>query len=96
FVFRILGLPNEILAISSNHIMADGVVLTLPPGLNYKAADNDSSVHELGPTQYFLLGDNTDVAYDSRYIGPIERTKLLGKVTKIEPAPSGRGEAPRR
>ncbi|HMP00550.1 MAG TPA: signal peptidase I [Kiritimatiellia bacterium] len=86
FVFRVIGLPNETITLSSNRILADGIVLTLPKGLKYKPADVYSSVHKLGPTQYFLLGDNTDVAYDSRYIGPTEKAKILGKVTRIEHA----------
>jgi len=39
----------------------------------------------LNADEYFLLGDNTDRANDSRFFGPIKRAKILGKVIRIEP-----------
>ncbi|MBL8033825.1 MAG: signal peptidase I [Leptospiraceae bacterium] len=34
---------------------------------------------ELGPDEFFLLGDNRDHALDSRHDGPVHRSQILGK-----------------
>ncbi len=51
---------------------------------------------ELKDGEYFVLGDNIDVSYDSRYFGPVKRKDIIGNVLfvywpwenrrKIEPA----------
>jgi signal peptidase I len=45
----------------------------------------DTSPEEilLGNDEYFLLGDDSHNAYDSRYIGPIPRKNIVGRVTRI-------------
>lgn len=37
---------------------------------------------ELGKDEYFCLGDNRPVSYDSRYeeVGPVHRSEIIGKV----------------
>ena len=36
--------------------------------------------YRLGKDQYFVLGDNSEVSYDSRYYGPVHRVQLVGVV----------------
>lgn len=36
--------------------------------------------YKLGKDQYFVLGDNAEVSYDSRYYGPVHRVQLVGVV----------------
>jgi signal peptidase I len=34
----------------------------------------------LGNSQYFVVGDNLDKSYDSRYYGPVHRVQIVGVV----------------
>jgi signal peptidase I len=57
---------------------------TLPatvPAPKYLATPSDEL--QLGPEEYFVLGDNSDHSFDSRYFGPIRRKAIVGRVTKI-------------
>ena len=40
------------------------------------------SAQKLGKDEYFCLGDNRPVSYDSRYeeVGPVHRSQIIGKV----------------
>ena len=33
--------------------------------------------------QYFMMGDNRDDSFDSRYYGPVERGRIVGKATAV-------------
>ena len=84
FVFRVIGLPGESVRITTHEVLVDGKSLDLAEGLNYAPLPFLKKETTLGPTQFFLLGDNTTHAKDSRYIGPIERNAILGKVVGIK------------
>jgi signal peptidase I len=53
----------------------------------------------VGSGQMFLMGDNRDVAYDSRQpeVGTVPESELLGRVKEIasSPVPGRRGKAVR-
>ena len=48
------------------------------------AESRDNMIAMVIPDGYFfILGDNRDISLDSRYIGPVARSDILGKVTRI-------------
>jgi signal peptidase I len=47
-----------------------------------------SAVRDFGPVQvpagsYFMMGDNRDNSYDSRYFGAVKRSRILGRATAV-------------
>lgn len=89
---RVAGLPGETIDIRSGHLVIDGKEVALPPTLaiaSYELPENITAPGANGPVAfpfripqggYFVLGDNTSNALDSRYWGSLEEAKILGKV----------------
>ena len=82
---RIVGLPGETLKISKGKVYINGKELvesylqegTLTQQGTYLKEDKDFTIPD---NNYFVMGDNRKVSSDSRYIGPIERDWLQGKI----------------
>jgi len=92
FVFRVVGLPGEQIEIGEGTVLIDGKAIQLPQGVRYSSHVPANSASKpsilktsLNVDEYFLLGDNTDRANDSRFFGPIKRARIEGKVIRIEP-----------
>jgi signal peptidase I len=88
FIKRIIGLPGETVSINNGVITiyntqhpegsSTGITLSEP----YIAADHrsyDTSTTTLGPTQYFVMGDNRNQSSDSRVWGPVDRSLIIGR-----------------
>jgi signal peptidase I len=90
-VKRVIGLPGDVLSLSSNHdIYVDGKRLdetwlpsaeqgnTFPgPGNN---RFNLAHSYRVPANNYFVMGDNRTDSCDSRYWGPITKSLIVGKV----------------
>jgi len=82
FIKRIVGLPGERIVVSDrqtriyNKEHPDGFILDEP---YVKFGSDKTTDTTLGPTDYFVMGDNRDVSFDSRSWGALPRTDIVGR-----------------
>lgn len=85
WTMRIVGLPGEVINYDSLGILIDGQRLTpLIPGIKYiKGIGSDTLSHPytIPENNYYVIGDNVDNSYDSRFWGAVAIDKIFGKVT---------------
>ena len=85
YIKRIIGLPGETVQIKDGLVYIDGRQLKEDV---YGITDYIEEAHDaerpitLKEDEYFCLGDNRPVSYDSRYpeVGPVTRSEIIGKV----------------
>lgn len=76
FIKRIIGLPGENIKVSSGSVYINDKELREP----YEEQETRGDVNiNLGPDQYFVLGDNRGGSTDSRVFGTIEKKSIEGK-----------------
>ena len=88
WTMRIVGLPGEVISFDSLGLSIDGKNINSNKfGIKYKMANeknssskNISHPYTIQSNDYYLLGDNVDEAYDSRFWGAISADSIFGKV----------------
>jgi signal peptidase I len=88
WIFRVVGLPNDLIAFDSRGLLINGKIAKLPRELfnvNFVAPQKNRVQNVEFPFTvpegtYFVLGDNPDVANDSRMWGAVRREEILGRV----------------
>lgn len=85
WLHRIVGLPGETIELVGGNVKINGILLTPPSHLSYLSYDTMPGIKIAFPyvipkDHYFLLGDNSPVADDSRFNGTIHRDKIIGRV----------------
>ncbi len=84
---RVVGLPGETVVLRAGRVYIvtqespQGIELIEPyvaPTRGYFA--QEETTHSLAQHEYFVLGDNRDVSFDSEDFGPIPLTAIIGKV----------------
>ena len=96
YVTRIIGLPGETIEFAGREILVNGTSLqrldgqvgisysglaAFPPGT--RKLEGPAEV-KLGNSEYFFLGDRTASAIDSRFLGPLPKGNIVGKVLRVE------------
>lgn len=85
YIKRIIALPNETLKLSGTKVTIfntqhkNGFTLNEPYVLPQNQKDTTMTI-TLPNNEYFVMGDNRKVSYDSRYWGPLTRNKIIGRV----------------
>jgi signal peptidase I len=77
-VKRVVGLPGETIAVRQGLVYVNGAPLMEP--FPHDLDNATMAPVTLGPTEIFVLGDNRDDSNDSRYFGPVEQQRILGRV----------------
>lgn len=90
FAKRLIGLPGERLRFEDGGVWVNDRRLEAPdvlagklqadPPAGPRSRYRDGETIELGPDEYFFVGDNIDRSVDSRFEGPTPRSKLVGVV----------------
>lgn len=84
FIKRIIGLPGEKIVILNQTVTIvsnqhpEGIKLD-EPYLSYMIDPEDKTTMQLGANEYFVMGDNRPHSLDSRRIGPIKKSDIVGR-----------------
>ena len=78
YVKRIIGLPGERLAIAAGTVRIDGA--PLPEPYANGGATWELPEVQLGPNQYFVIGDNRRMSIQNHDLGMASRDRIVGKV----------------
>jgi len=75
-VKRVFGLPGDTVHITNNTVFINGHEAN-DVNRNPNTMMNDYEPWVLGDDEYFVLGDNRNVSYDSRIIGPVHGSDIV-------------------
>jgi signal peptidase I len=91
-VKRVVGVPGDTIETRGPQLVRNGSVVDEP----YVSAERRYSTPDTGPLElsageFFVLGDNRGNSNDSRYVGPLTREQIFGRVEFIYFSSSSRG-----
>ena len=81
FIKRVIGLPGDIINVTSTSVIVDGRTLQEPYISDTSNFGNDT--WKLRPNQFFVMGDNRPNSLDSRTWGPLDRGYIIGKAVVV-------------
>jgi len=102
FIKRVVAIPGDTIEVKEGQLYLNGSLVQPPPGTHYEVPpdqreNSPRDIHEplkLEPGQYFMMGDNRDRSYDSRFWGPITRDAIEGRATFIYWSCAGGEDSP--
>lgn len=83
YIKRVIGLPGETVTITDGRVFvstgSSTPVELNEPYISPMHASHDNYTTTLGPTQYFVMGDNRAESSDSRAWGPLDQKYIVGR-----------------
>ncbi len=84
YIKRVVGLPGETVKVEKGTVgivKKDGTEDVLPEKyLPPMTLTSGNLTRVLGPSEYFMLGDNRNYSFDSRGWGPVNKKNIIGLV----------------
>jgi signal peptidase I len=82
-VKRVIGLPGETLEVRGGRVYINGSKLDEPYVVHTDRREvpgrDDFGPVTIPPDHFFMMGDNRDNSYDSRFWGPAPRENFIGR-----------------
>ncbi|MFP5259084.1 MAG: signal peptidase I [Acidobacteriota bacterium] len=87
FIKRVIGKPGDTVCIENRQVFVNGQKraedYTIHTDTKPQKRRDTMPPTTIPPGTYFVLGDNRDESYDSRFFGPVAREKIIGKARII-------------
>lgn len=77
---RVIGVPGDVVEIRDRLVYVNGELLEEPYVTEPCRASCSDNLWELGPDEYFMMGDNRNHSRDSRVFGVVRRNQVIGEV----------------
>jgi signal peptidase I len=78
YMKRIVGLPGETVAFQKGRLLINGQPLDEP--YVKLRGDWEHEPEQVGPDQYYVVGDNRDMPWDDHTHGRAARNRIVGKI----------------
>lgn len=79
FIKRVIGLPGDAVQVKETGVWVNGQQLDESAYLDASVQTTGTVDLQLGPQEYFLMGDNRAASLDSRIFGPVKRSYIVGR-----------------